>query len=166
MSAIVVTGNTLSFNGKDYRCAVGKNGFSSNKKEGDGCTPYGTFALRECWYRMEKMDAPQTGLALKIITAEDGWCDDALSPDYNKHVALPFEASHEKLFRDDDRYDLIIPLGYNDDPIVPGLGSAIFMHVAAVDYSGTEGCVALDKSDLLEILRDVDEATTISILPQ
>lgn len=149
--------------GKTYRCAIGKNGFSADKKEGDGCTPLGAYSLRECWYRADKIAKPDTKLPLKIIHEDDGWCDDPKHPDYNKHVKLPFSASHEKMCREDDRYDMVIPLGYNDAVIVPGKGSAIFMHVAKPDVSGTEGCVALKAADLLEILRHFDGDTVIEI---
>jgi L,D-peptidoglycan transpeptidase YkuD (ErfK/YbiS/YcfS/YnhG family) len=147
-----VRGNTLTFCGKTYACAVGKNGFAADKKEGDGCTPTGLFALRECWHRVDRLPAPQTLLHRRAILENDGWCDAPGAVEYNRHIKLPFTASHEKLWREDHVYDLIIPLGYNDNPIIPGKGSAIFMHIAKPDYSGTEGCIALYPSDLLEIL--------------
>ncbi len=164
---ITVVGGLLFFAGKSYKCAIGKNGFSAEKKEGDGCSPLGIFALRECWYRADKMPPPKTKLPLKIINENDGWCDDASSPDYNKYVQLPYAFSHEKLWRDDGVYDLIIPIGYNDAPIVSGIvsgaGSAIFLHIAKPDYSGTEGCIALSKTDLLEILPLLSPETMIEI---
>ena len=150
--AIVVIGNQLHFQGKTYRCAIGKSGFSAHKKEGDGCTPLGIFLLRECWYRVDRLSAPKTGLPLRIIHKNDGWCDDPKAQEYNRPVQLPFAPSHEKLWRDDHAYDLIIPIGYNDDPVAAGAGSAIFMHVAHADYRGTEGCIALALQDLLAIL--------------
>lgn len=160
---IQVKGNELFFVGKTYKCAVGKGGFSADKKEGDGCTPIGVFPLRECWYRADKIAEPKTNLPLKIITQNDGWCDDANSPDYNRHVKLPYDFSHEKLSRDDDVYDLIITLGYNDSPIIPGKGSAIFMHVARAGYEPTEGCVALKLQDLLEILPLLSQESSIKV---
>jgi L,D-peptidoglycan transpeptidase YkuD (ErfK/YbiS/YcfS/YnhG family) len=81
-----------------------------------------------------------------------GWCDDPDSASYNQLVDLPFPGSHEKLWRDDHIYDLIITLGYNDDPVVPDRGSAIFLHVARPDYSPTEGCVAAALPDLLALM--------------
>lgn len=329
---IKVVGGALFFAGKNYRCAVGKNGFSADKKEGDGCTPIGMFPLRELWYRADKMSAPKTSLPLRIISEDDGWCDDVNSEYYNRHVKLPltlgegrgegnytnapaelveyarklrkestapekklwfllrnrqmnghkFRRQHpictyiadfycdelrlvieldgeshftaegvahdkirshyfqeqgyriirftnaeirdnfeavldniynitkhnsltkynsltlplsqrerelgralsqkeiglegefyknergngcEKLWRSDDVYDLIIPLGYNDSPIVKGKGSAIFMHVAKADYSGTEGCVALSKDDLLKFLPLLSPQSCIEISP-
>lgn len=163
MADIKVTGNQLAFNGKTYRCAIGKGGFSSDKKEGDGATPIGTFALRECWYRADRLGQPDTKLPLRIIRENDGWCDDPASDEYNRHVLLPFAPSHEKLFCDEPVYDLIIPLGYNDDPVVKGKGSAIFMHIARPGYEGTEGCVALSKPDLLEVLVNCGLGTVIEI---
>jgi L,D-peptidoglycan transpeptidase YkuD (ErfK/YbiS/YcfS/YnhG family) len=163
MADIVVSDNRLEFHGKTYRCAFGKGGFSTHKKEGDGATPLGKFLLRECWYRADRIAKPNTKLPLRVISENDGWCDDPKSPEYNKPVALPFAFSHEKLFRDDHVYDLIVPIGYNDDPIVPGKGSAIFMHLAHDDYKPTEGCIALAKPDFLAILPAIDANTTIEI---
>ncbi len=162
-AVIKVIGNHLSFHGKEYRCAIGKGGFSADKREGDGCTPLGGFALRECWWRPDRVQAPKTGLPLKEIHEKDGWCDDPKSTNYNLHIKRPFAYSHEALWRDDHRYDLIVPLGYNDDPAIPGRGSAIFMHIAAPDYTPTEGCVALSCPDLLEILALCDTGTSIEI---
>ena len=333
--SIKVIGNQLTFVGKTYRCAIGKNGFAANKKEGDGCTPLGVFPLRELWYRADKLPAPKTDLPLKIITKNDGWCDDTKSPDYNKHITLgipiplgeyssklplplgegggegsyvyrpaklieyarklrkgstspeaklwsvlrnrqmsgvkfrrqhpidiyvadfyceelkliieldgeshftdsgkasdairskylqknykiirftneeianDFEGvvnsiysiialtptlsqrereqkevlsqrereqkevlsqrereqvpRHEKLWRDDDVYDLVIPIGYNDAPVISGKGSAIFLHVARNNYEPTEGCIALKIEDLLELLPLLSPQTYIDI---
>lgn len=160
---IHVVGNKLEFAGKAYNCAIGKGGFSAYKKEGDGCAPLGEFKLRELWYRADKIIAPNTNLPLKIIGINDGWCDDPKSPDYNRHVILPYDFSHEKLWRNDSVYDLIIPLGYNDENIVAGKGSAIFMHIARENYEPTEGCIALKKEDLLKILPYLSPDTIISI---
>lgn len=297
---ILVVGNKLTFAGKTYHCAIGKGGFSDDKKEGDGCTPLGIFPLRELWCRADKIKKPKTNLPIKIIKQDDGWCDDVNSPDYNKHILLPiprgegkynyasqklidfsrvlikkptspeaklwsvlrnrqingfkfrrqhpiehyiadfycegmnliidlegesnftsygknrdairskylqekgyqiirfsnseirenFEAvlhsiyaitteialtlttsqsdreqvpRHENLWRDDDVYDLIIPIGYNDSPIAAGKGSAIFIHVARENYEPTEGCVALKLEDLLRILPFFSTKTLIEI---
>lgn len=158
-----VKGNQLFFRGNAYRCAIGKGGFTTDKREGDGATPIGTFGLRECWYRADRVQMPKTGLPLRVLAESDGWCDDPESPQYNKHVKLPYSFSHEELWRQDSRYDLIVPLGYNDDPILPGKGSAIFMHIAAPEYTGTEGCVALNQEDLLQVLAGCDANSVIEI---
>lgn len=161
----VISAIEMQLDGKTYRIAIGKGGFAAKKREGDHATPLGEFTLRECWFRADKLAAPKTGLPLREIRQTDGWCDDPQHADYNRHVKLPFTASHEMLWRKDDRYDLIIPLSYNDNPPVAGLGSAIFMHIAEENYAGTEGCVALAKNDLLEILAQVTSKTKIVIEP-
>ena len=161
----VATKDALLFRGKRYRCAIGKGGFSDAKHEGDGCTPIGTFPLRECWYRKDGIAPPKTGLPVRIIQPDDGWCDAPEDANYNKHVKLPYAASHEKLWRDDHVYDLIIPIGYNDAPVVPGKGSAIFLHLAKSDYAPTEGCVAMFLPDWREILPYLTPETRIDISP-
>jgi L,D-peptidoglycan transpeptidase YkuD (ErfK/YbiS/YcfS/YnhG family) len=150
---IIVRGNQLTYKGLIFPCAIGKGGVSQHKKEGDGCTPVGIYALRECWWRQDKLHhAPKTGLRLRVTNEEDGWCDEPSSPHYNQPVKLPYSLSHEKMWRDDDVYDIVVPLGYNDDPVIPGKGSAIFMHLARPGYEPTEGCVALAKDHMLELL--------------
>ena len=137
---------------------------TSDKSEGDGATPVGQFPLRKVMYRADKLPKPTTPLPSSIIQKDSGWCDDVHDLAYNKEISLPYPASHESLSRSDDLYDIVIPLGYNDDPVVLGKGSAIFMHVASENYSPTEGCVALALSDLIEILREVSTETKIHIM--
>lgn len=155
MNDIVVTSDGfLKHGGLNFRCALGKNGVKAeaDKREGDGATPLGRYALRQVYYRADRMAVPQTRLPVQSLTPQDGWCDDPADPAYNRHILLPYAAGHEKLWRDDHVYDVIVVLGHNDDPPVPGMGSAIFLHLARPDYSGTEGCVALALSDLLALL--------------
>jgi L,D-peptidoglycan transpeptidase YkuD (ErfK/YbiS/YcfS/YnhG family) len=149
-----------------FCCVIGKNGLidPADKREGDGCTPRGTYQLRACYYRPDKFDAPpKSALPLIEIRPNMGWCDEPTHARYNQLVRLPFDASHEKLWRDDDCYDLIVPIGYNDNPIEAGRGSAIFMHIAKPDYSGTEGCVALSREDMLAAIAELTIASYIHI---
>ena len=164
----VISATELEFGGKRYRCAIGRGGFVNpdEKREGDLKTPTGSYALRELWYRPDRLAKPVCALPTRAIDPQDGWCDDPAEPSYNVHVKLPFTASHEKLWREDGVYDLIVPLGYNDAPPVAGRGSAIFMHIARPDWRGTEGCVALAKDDLLKILGQAGVDTHINIAPQ
>jgi L,D-peptidoglycan transpeptidase YkuD (ErfK/YbiS/YcfS/YnhG family) len=97
------------------------------------------------------------------LSPDDGWCDDPSSPQYNQHVMLPFAPGHETLWRDDHVYDVIVVLGHNDDPPVSGMGSAIFMHLARPDYTGTEGCVAVALPDMLNFLRAAKPGDAIEI---
>jgi L,D-peptidoglycan transpeptidase YkuD (ErfK/YbiS/YcfS/YnhG family) len=86
------------------------------------------------------------------LRPEDGWCDAPEDPLYNRPAPLPYPASAERLWREDSLYDLILVLGHNDDPPVPYLGSAIFLHLAHEDFRPTEGCVALCQDDVLAVL--------------
>lgn len=167
MNLIVDTQNlTASINGKSYKCAIGSGGAvdATLKREGDKKTPLGIFPVREVWYRVDKREKPVTNLPLRIITEADGWCDDSSAPEYNTHVTLPFAGSHEKLWREDEIYDLLFVLGYNDAPAVPGLGSAIFVHIARPAYSGTYGCVAMAENDLGEIITLLTDKSMIEII--
>lgn len=149
---------------QSYRCAIGKGGLTQDKREGDGATPIGTWPLRRVLYRPDRVSAPRTaGLPVAAIDPTDGWCDDPAHPAYNRPVRLPFAASHEILWREDGVYDVIVVLGHNDAPPVPGAGSAIFLHVARPAFEGTEGCVALPLPDLLRVLEDCGPETVLTI---
>jgi L,D-peptidoglycan transpeptidase YkuD (ErfK/YbiS/YcfS/YnhG family) len=136
------------------RCALGKGGIvpAIDKREGDGASPIGNWPIRRVMFRADKLAPPHTSLPLTDIQPQDGWCDSADDDNYNLPVTHPYSASAERLWRDDDVYDVVVVLGHNDDPVVAELGSAIFMHVARPDYTPTEGCVALAKDDLLALL--------------
>lgn len=147
-------------------CALGKGGCIAEalKREGDGCTPVGVFPLRHLMYRPDRhTGVPRTGLPVQALHPQDGWCDDAADRLYNRPVTLPYPASHEALWREEAVYDLIVDLGYNDDPPRPGLGSAIFLHIARDGYTPTEGCVALGRDDLLWLLERCDPRTVMEI---
>jgi L,D-peptidoglycan transpeptidase YkuD (ErfK/YbiS/YcfS/YnhG family) len=144
----------FELNGRVTRCALGKGGViaAEDKREGDGKSPLGSWPIRRVLFRPDKGDAPQTGLPTKALERDDGWCDAPGDPAYNRAVKLPHPASAEQMWREDDVYDLVCVLAHNDDPPVPGLGSAIFMHLTKPGYAPTEGCVALSREDMLELL--------------
>ena len=148
----------------DWRCAVGKAGFVEAKREGDGGTPIGVWPLRRLLYRADRLAPPNTALPCLAIGPNDGWCDAPDDPAYNRPVSLPYPASHEVLCREDALYDLVVVLGYNDAPPVPGLGSAIFLHLARDDYGGTEGCVALARDHLLTLLSEAAPGDALRIV--
>ncbi len=153
----------LEFGGQSYRCALGRGGVRSDKVEGDGATPVGRYPLRRLLYRPDRLARPDCRLPVGELEPDDGWCDDPADPAYNKAVKFPYAASAECLWREDHLYDLIVVLGHNDDPVVPGRGSAIFMHIAAPGYGATEGCVALSQDDLLSILQNLDRDSEVLI---
>lgn len=159
----VFADNVLEFNGMRYRCALGRGGVRADKREGDGATPAGRFPLKRLYIRRDRISGVDTGLPATAIAADDGWCDDPARPEYNRPVKLPFGGSHERLFRDDHLYDLVIEIGHNDAPPVPGAGSAVFIHVAKPDYAPTDGCVALARDDLVALLAHWSPATEIEI---
>lgn len=134
-----------------------------DKREGDGASPIGLWPVRRVLYRPDKGSAPETGLPVIALRPGDGWSDDAGEPTYNTLVSLPCRGSHERLWRADGVYDLIVVLGYNDDPPVAGRGSAIFLHVARPDYVPTEGCVALAEADLRAVLKRLEGGSMIGI---
>ncbi len=145
------------------RAAIGRSGIATKQKEGDGITPLGIFAIRHVLYRADRLAAPQTALSLSAIALDDGWCDAPNDALYNRAVKRPYRASSETLWREDQLYDLIVVLGFNDAPVVAGKGSAIFLHVARPDFAPTEGCVALAKDDLLELLKLLRPGDTLTV---
>ena len=158
---IRVKKNYLTFKDDQFQCSIGRSGFSENKKEGDGFTPIGTFYIEKIYYREDKIKNLDTKINKFIINESDGWCDDPSQKEYNQLIQFPFSFSAEKLYREDSLYNLVCVLNYNINPITPGLGSAIFIHVANDDFKPTEGCVALKQEDLTYLLSFIDDKTEI-----
>ena len=163
---LVFHSNKLIWRGKTYHCAIGSGGFSSNKREGDGTTPVGRFQLRRVFYRADRLDVPRTTLPVQIIGLKDGWCDAPEHINYNQLMSLPFYHSHEVLWREDKLYDILVEISYNDSPVIPHFGSAIFFHLATSDYNPTKGCVAVTLPDMIEILKSCGPKTHMNINPQ
>ncbi|WP_454817682.1 L,D-transpeptidase family protein [Labrys neptuniae] len=136
-----------------WRAAVGRSGIHREKTEGDGVSPVGCWPIRRVLYRADKFPAaPVSVFETTAIDPQDGWCDAPDHPDYNRPVRLPFDASHEEMWRRDDLYDIVVVLGQNDAPVVPGEGSAIFLHIASEGYGPTAGCASMRREDLLAFL--------------
>lgn len=154
MEAIVHPDGRLIWRGQTWRCALGKGGVRVEKEEGDGATPAGLLPLRRILYRADRVPPPRCAMPVEPIAPTDGWCDDPAHWDYNRFVHLPHDARHEALWRQDGVYDVLVVLGWNDQPVVKGRGSAIFLHVARPDYAPTEGCVALASPDLSRLLAE------------
>ena len=147
-----------------WRCTMGAGGVREDKVEGDAATPAGKFPLRRIYFRNDRMVLPKVRLPARPINEHDGWCDDPRSSTYNRLVHIPNEWSHEKMWRDDGLYDLVVVVGYNDDPPEGEWGSAIFLHIAREDYAPTKGCVALARDDLLELVTLIGPETRLNIL--
>lgn len=163
MEITVTPDGRLAWPGGTAHCALGRGGVRVDKREGDGATPVGTFALRRVLWRADRLPQPETGLPVQPIAPDDGWCDDPADPAYNRPVKRPYPASHEELWRDDAVYDVIVVLGHNDAPVLPGVGSAVFMHLARPDWEATAGCVALAREDLLRLLKDCGPGTVLRV---
>jgi L,D-peptidoglycan transpeptidase YkuD (ErfK/YbiS/YcfS/YnhG family) len=144
-------------------CALGRAGIRSAKREGDGATPMGSFRLRAVLYRADRMPLPRTHLPVTAISEDSGWCDDPNDRAYNRPVRLPFAASHERLWRDDHLYDLVVVIDFNLSPSRRGAGSAIFLHLARADFAPTAGCVAVSRESMLRLLPHLGPQTTIEI---
>jgi len=128
-------------------------------------TPSGEFKIKYILYRKDRVKV-LTKLKVKVIKKNMGWCDDPKSSHYNKLIKLPFSHKHEKLFRKENIYDIILVLNFNMRPIKKNKGSAIFLHVAKNNYKKTEGCVAIKKQSLIRLLREINPNTKVKIFPQ
>lgn len=143
--------------------AVGRSGVKFDKHEGDGGTPAGTYRLVSVYFRRDRIAAPASGLPVTPLTPNDGWVDEPNDVNYNRLVSLPYPASAEQMWRDDDLYDLLVVIGYNTAPVIPGAGSAIFLHVTAPDFAPTAGCVAVEKVVLLGLVPLLGPESKIAI---
>ena len=151
---------------KDYKakCAIGKRGITSNKLEGDKCTPRGRFRFKYVLYRKERNKNIRSKLKIVPIKKNFGWCDDVKSKYYNKFIKFPFKYKAEKLYISQNIYDIIVVLDYNFKPVRKNKGSAIFLHVAKRKYSPTLGCIAISKNDLKYLLSVINKKTFLKIL--
>ncbi len=155
----------LTLGDRKVPCALGPAGVisASEKHEGDGASPAGVWPIREVLYRPDRGAPPLTALRVRALSPDDGWCDAADDAAYNRAVRLPYPASTETLWRDDHIYDIIVILGHNDEPVVPGMGSAIFLHVCQPGCPPTQGCVAIGRPDLEELLRAAKSGDAVEI---
>ncbi len=160
---LLVQKNFLCFGKYKFPCAIGKNGITKNKMEGDGCSPSGRYKINEIYYRADRLGKIKFKTDSFEISPDDGWCDDPNSQFYNKRIKFPFSYSAENLHRQDNLYDIVCVINYNMNPTKPGKGSAIFLHVAHHDYKGTEGCVAIKLDDLLKLAPLITNDTLINI---
>ncbi len=154
---------TLKFKNFYFRCKIGKRGLTGNKIEGDKKTPKGEFSLGELYFRKDRIKKPKTKLKCVSITKKMGWCDNPNDKkNYNKLIDIFKKIKHEKLYRKDHIYDLLIPIKFNYKKPILGKGSAIFIHLTK-NYKPTAGCIAINKNDFLILLKIIDKKTKIRI---
>ena len=164
MTILVKNKHTLQIDEFKFRCCIGKKGTTRNKKEGDKKTPKGTFKIENLYFRRDRKEKPSTLLKCVEIKSNMGWCDDIRFPKkYNKLFKIEKKIKHEKLKRKDYKYDFFIPIKYNFNKSITGLGSCIFIHLTK-DYKPTAGCVALKEKDFLIILKLIKKKTKIKII--
>ena len=163
MTIFLKNKQTLQIDDFYFKCSVGKNGLTSKKKEGDKKTPKGKFKIGDLYYRKDRIKKPETSLKCISINKNMGWCNDVNFPKiYNKLFTIDKKIKHEKLKRKDYKYDLIIPIKYNYNKPIPGLGSCIFIHLTKA-YKPTAGCVALREKDFLIMLKLIKKNSKIKI---
>ena len=153
----------LKYKNLKFRCALGKAGIGKKIKEGDNITPKGTYKIIKIYYRKDRIKELVSQIKLIKIKKNMGWCDDPKSKKYNQLIYLPTKYSHEKLYRRDNIYDLILVLNYNIKPIIKNKGSAIFIHIARKNYKKTAGCIALEKNNLIKLVLKIQKHTKIKI---
>ena len=155
--------HTLQVDSFYFKCSIGKNGLIKNKIEGDKRTPKGTFEIEHLYFRKDRLKKPKTSLKTIEIKEKMGWCDDVkVQSKYNRLIKIENNIKHETLKRNDQKYDLLIPIKYNFNKIKVGLGSCIFIHLTK-DYKPTAGCIALAKKDFLIMLKLINKNTKIKI---
>ena len=163
MIIVVKNKQTLSFDDFNFKCSVGRKGFSNNKIEGDEKTPSGTFTLGDLYYRKDRVRKPKTDLKCVKISKNLGWCNDTKNfRYYNKPIKIKKKVKSEKLFRHDYKYNFFIPIKYNWKPSINGKGSAIFIHLTK-NYKPTAGCISLKEKDFLILLKLIKKKTKIRI---
>jgi L,D-peptidoglycan transpeptidase YkuD (ErfK/YbiS/YcfS/YnhG family) len=163
MTIFLKNKHTLQIDDFYFNCCIGKNGVTRRKKEGDCKTPVGIFNIGKLFFRKDRIKKPTTSLKTIEIKESMGWCNDINYPrKYNRLIKINNKIKHEKLTRNDYKYDLLIPINYNIKNPVIGLGSCIFIHLTR-DYKPTAGCLALKESDFLIMLKLIKKNSKIKI---
>tara|TARA_B100001057_G_scaffold314905_1_gene314974 strand:- start:865 stop:1365 length:501 start_codon:yes stop_codon:yes gene_type:complete len=163
---ILINKNFLTYKNYKAKCAIGKRGIRFKRKEGDLITPKGKFKIKIILYRKDRIKKIQSKIQKVVINKNMGWCNDPQSKKYNKLIKIPSRYSCEKLYKKENIYDIILVLNYNMNPVIKNKGSAIFIHVARKNYKKTEGCIAIKKSHLLKIIKELKINTQVKIANQ
>ena len=163
MTIYIKNKHTLQIEDFRFKCVIGKKGLSKKKIEGDKKTPVGIFSLGNLYYRKDRIKIPKTEIKCIKITRKMGWCDDVkFEKKYNRLISINKKIHHEKLYRKDNQYDLLIPIKYNYKKVIPGKGSCIFLHLTK-KFKPTLGCIAIEKKDFLIMLKLIKKNTKIKI---
>tara|TARA_B100001057_G_scaffold496589_1_gene598453 strand:- start:2270 stop:2761 length:492 start_codon:yes stop_codon:yes gene_type:complete len=163
MRIILKNKETLLYDDFVFKCTIGKKGITSKKFEGDKKTPRGIFSLGPLFFRKDRINDPITKLKKIKIRKNMGWCDDIKSKKYNKLIKINNKIKHEKLFRKQNIYDLLVPINYNTSNPKRNKGSAIFLHITN-NHKKTMGCIALKKRDMFILIKVINKSTKIEII--
>ena len=153
MKLLVKKTGIITFAKHRFKCFVGQKGITCNKKEGDLKTPQGIFFLRSVMYRPDRVKKPKTNLPVYIIKKNHICCNNPKNLLYNKIFKTKNLNLGEKLWRKDILYDILIVIGYNDNPIIKNKGSAIFLHLSKKNTTSTDGCIAVEKKNMINLLK-------------
>ena len=163
----------LKVGNKVFRCQIGALGLknAAKKIEGDKTTPIGKWYLETLYYRSDRVLRPKLKkknvLKINQITKYCGWCNDIKSHYYNKYIKInnfrSLNTNYESLWREDNVYDIIIEISHNTKPIIKNKGSAIFIHCSFEDFRTTAGCIALNKTDLMFLIKNIKSELCIQI---
>jgi L,D-peptidoglycan transpeptidase YkuD (ErfK/YbiS/YcfS/YnhG family) len=168
VSALTQTGGLLVFDDAQgaaaFPCTLGKQGIGHKTREGDNLTPIGVWSLDAVYYRPDRVPRPITALPLLPVTPWCGWSDDAGDAAYNQYIVRPTPFSHERLWREDGAYDLVVVIGYNRHPVLAGRGSALFIHCLNPDNRPTAGCIALERSALQHLVSSLQVETLLRVV--
>ena len=147
----------------NFKCCIGKNGRSINKKEGDLKTPRGMFDLGDLYFRADREKKPESGIKCIKIKKNTICCNDLKSKKYyNKILNKIKNLRNETLYRKDYKYNFVLPIKHNSKKNTLGNGSCIFIHLTN-NYIPTSGCIALKKKDFLILLKIINSKTKILI---
>ncbi|UXS03161.1 L,D-transpeptidase family protein [Agrobacterium tumefaciens] len=147
-----------------FPAAIGRNGRTPMKREGDGKSPISTMRLLHGFYRGDRAGKTTTALPMTRIRKSMLWCDAPCDPNYNRLVKAPFVPSHEEMARTDSLYDVCLVLDWNITSRRRHRGSAIFMHLIRPGFEPTAGCVAVRPRDMQRILTSMRKGSRICIL--
>ena len=148
---------------KKVNCIIGAKGIGIKTREGDFITPKGIFSLEKVFFRADRVKKPKTAFKTIAIQRFYFWCCDPRATNYNKLLVKKMNYRCEQLYRSDSLYDIVLQTSFNSNPVKKHKGSAIFIHCSEKDKNLTEGCIALKKKELLNLLSKINRSTKIII---
>ena len=160
---IINKSSFIRYKNLKFKCTLGRAGIGKKKVEGDNITPVGIYKILNVYYRSDRIKKLNTKFKIYQIKKDMGWCDDPKSKEYNQLIKIPSNYTHEKLYRKDNIYNLILALNYNMKTIIKNKGSAIFIHIANKNYKSTAGCIGIKKSHLIKLVKKIKKNTKVLI---